>query len=136
GQRALAVAGTVPAPGHDRRGDADAEEDRALGRQRLEGGGRHGQERRRAQLEGDDAGAEVEAGRGGGDRSERRERVGTGDLRGPEGAVAELGGAAGDVDRGGRPQGLERGECHTEPRHGPDPTQELPSELTKESAER
>ena len=50
----------MPAAGDGRRRDADAEEHVAVGRELLERGGRHRRERRRAQLQGEHAGAEAE----------------------------------------------------------------------------
>ena len=84
GQRPPAVASPVPAPCDHGRGDAHAQDDLPLGGQSLQRGSRHGQQRRRAQLEGQHPGAQVEAGRGLRDRSQRGEGLGPGRLGHPE----------------------------------------------------
>jgi len=106
GERAIAVRHAVPALGHDRRRDADAEQDVAVGVQRLQRGAGHGDDHRRAELQREHAGAEVEPGGGGAGRGQDRERLGPRGLRGPEARVAEV---------GRRPGGRHRqvgAECH------------------------
>ncbi len=90
GQGPLAVGDAVPLLGHDRRGDADAEDDVDAGVQRLQRGAGHGDDHRRAQLEGQHAGAEPELGRGRAGRGQHGEGLRAGRLRRPEAAVAEL----------------------------------------------
>src|SRR3546814_11323845 len=86
-ERVVGVGLAVPAAGHDRRRDADPEEDLAIGVESLQGGARHGDDHRGAQLEGEHTGSEVERRccrtRGG----QHREGLWTGGLRRPERAV-------------------------------------------------
>jgi hypothetical protein len=68
----------------------------------------HRQERWRPQLEGDDAGADVERGHLRGDRPEQGKCLGTDHFGRPERAVAEVSGPAGHGDGvGGRNGALE-----------------------------
>ena len=83
-ERAVAVGHAVPPLRDDRRRDADAEQDVALGVQGLQRGAGHRHDHRRAQLEGEHAGAEVEPRRRRPGRGQQRERLGAGGLGRPE----------------------------------------------------
>ena len=110
GERPVAVGHAVPARGHDRRRDADAEHDVVVGVERLERGAGHGHDHRRAQLQGQHAGAEAERrGRGAG-RGQQRERLRAGGLGGPVRAVAELLGELRRLDGGRRSEAHQAGE--------------------------
>jgi hypothetical protein len=102
GQRAGRVAGAVPVAGHHWRGDADTEQYLPVGRQRLQGGGGHGQQRWRTDLHGKHAGAEPDTWRSTRGRAEHGERFDSGYLSDPERVVPEAVGTPGHINDGGR----------------------------------
>jgi hypothetical protein len=118
GEGPIAVVGAVPALGHHRRGDADADVDVAVGLQGLQRGGRHGHGHRCADLDGDHAGAEAERRRRRPGCSEGGEGLGAGGLGGPERPVAELLGLACRVDGELGPEGHDAGEGEPGVSHG------------------
>ena len=101
-QRPSRITSAVPVAGHHRRGDADAEQDLPVGRQRLQGGGGHGQQRRRTDLHGQHAGAEPDTWRSTRRRAEHGERFDAGHLSHPERVVPEAVGTPGQINDGGR----------------------------------
>jgi hypothetical protein len=101
-QRPGRVTSAVPVAGHYRRGDADAEQDLPVGRQRLQGGGGHGQQRRRTDLHGQHAGAEPDTWRSTRRRAEHGERFDAGHLSDPERVVPEAVGTPGQINDGSR----------------------------------
>ena len=80
----------------------------------LQGGGRHGHQRRGPELQGEHAGAEIEGRRGGPGRSEQGERLSTVGLGHPERPVAKLFRRPGDLDAAGHSEGSEARVGHAE----------------------
>ena len=104
----------MPPAHHHGRGDPHAEVDGLLGHQGLEGGGTHGGEHRRPELQCEHPGAQTEPGFRHRDRAEGREGLLPDHLGGPEGVEAEVGGVVGRLDPGREAEGPEAGEGHTE----------------------
>ncbi|CAB4599768.1 unannotated protein [freshwater metagenome] len=114
GHGAVAVVGTVPTGDDGRRRDADAEEDVAVGLERLKGRGAHGGEAGSAQLDRQHPGTEGERGLGCSDGGECGERLRTRGLGDPERGKAQFGGPLRSGESGLHPEGGEAriGDTH------------------------
>jgi hypothetical protein len=97
GQRPGRIVGAVPVAGHNRRGDAYADQDLAAGSQGLQAGGRHGQQRRGADLHRNHASTQPETRRSARYRAKHAERLDTGHLSDPQRHVPKTISAPGQI---------------------------------------